>query len=272
MIDEKLKLTGFRRLQWWLYAFVFNAGPKRQRHRFTPSELRAYEKLYAGHGIWNRPWWERLVRRFMKGRLIDPNEARVNSVELEVGRLYYNLISLIEPCLVLETGVSQGYSTCCIASALKHLGGQRHIYCVDPAVIPHLWDGSALAHSITWFASYSSEIYDRVKDLEFDVLVIDSEHSYRVAMEEILSFETLLKPGGYIIMHDVLLFDGVGAVAKQVMHNPRFEAVTLPSPRHSGVAIIRKRYNGEPALKFDETFVGTPAIERTAGIPLVWEQ
>jgi predicted O-methyltransferase YrrM len=270
--DQKFELKGFRRIQWWLYSWAFNAKVKRRGLKFVPDEMRRYEILYDGNGMWRRPFWERLARRVMTGHLLDPNEARVNSVELEVGRLYYNLVMLIKPDLVLETGVSQGYSTCCIAAALQQLDRNGKIYCIDPATIPHLWDGSALEKSIVWFPAFSHEVVENVNHLQFDMLVIDSEHSYRVAMEEVIAFERLLKPGGYLIMHDVLLFDGVGAVASQLRRNPRFELVTLPSPRASGVAIVRKRRSGEPALFFEERFGGLQAVQRDVGTPLFWQE
>lgn len=269
---QKLELKGFRRVQWWLYSRAFNATGRRKRSKFVPDEMRRYESLYDANGIWHRPFWERWARRLMNRHLLDPNEARVNSVELEVGRLYYNLVMLIKPQLVLETGVSQGYSTCCIAAALEHLGQNGKIYCVDPMIIPHLWDGSALEKSIIWFPAFSHEIVERVNDLQFDMLVIDSEHSYLVAMEEVIAFERLLKPGGYIVMHDVLLFDGVGATVSQLMRNPRFEVVTLTSPRTSGVAIVRKRRDGEPTLIFEERFRDLRAVERDSGVPLLWRE
>jgi predicted O-methyltransferase YrrM len=271
-MTQKLELKGFRRVQWWLYSRAFNATGKRKRSKFVPDEMRRYETLYDANGIWRRPFWERLARRLMNRHLLDRNEARVNSVELEVGRLYYNLVMLIKPRLVLETGVSQGYSTCCIAAALQELGQSGKIYCVDPMAIPHLWDGSRLEKSIIWFPAFSHEIVERVNDLQFDMLVIDSEHSYLVAMEEVIAFERLLKSGGYIAMHDVLLFDGVGAVVSQLIRNPRFEVVTLPSPRESGIAIVRKRCDGEPALVFEERFRGLQAVERRSGVPLLWRE
>ena len=44
-------------------------------------------------------------------------------VEVEVGRLWYSLVMLHRPQYVLETGTHQGFSTACIAAALRLLGG-----------------------------------------------------------------------------------------------------------------------------------------------------
>ena len=58
----------------------------------------------------------------------------------------------------------------------------------------------------------------------------------------------------------------------QLMRNPRFEVVTLTSPRASGVAIVRKRRNGEPTLIFEERFRDIRAVERDSGVPLLWQE
>jgi hypothetical protein len=63
-------------------------------------------------------------------------------------------------------------------------------------------------------------------------------------------------------MHDSIFFDGVGAAVKQLYNNPRFEVITLDTPRKShlagsrcpGITIVRKLSDGEPALKFEDNF------------------
>ena len=79
------------------------------------------------------------------------------------------------------------------------------------------------------------------------MLVLDSDHHYDTIMTELVLYEPLLNAGGTILFHDSLFFDGVGAAVQQVLANPRFQGLTLDSPRRAipgqrcpGVTIVRK--------------------------------
>ncbi|MBI9088415.1 MAG: class I SAM-dependent methyltransferase [Desulfobacterium sp.] len=201
----------------------------------------------------------------------DTNEIDYSSIELEVGKVWHTLIKLLKPTSILETGVHKGYSTCCMASALYELKTNGHIWCIDPQVLPHLWENTELDQLVTWIPKFSNETFEDVKNINFDLLVLDSNHDYNTAIWELTTFEPLLKKGGYIFMHDTLYFDGVGAAVKQLYENPRFELVTLDSPRthgHSGrcpgITIIRKIKNGAPLFfeeEYDQWFIGEPDKE-----------
>jgi predicted O-methyltransferase YrrM len=225
-----------------------------------PVELRHFESLYDKHsGNWQVPY--PTVKIQAHDKKLYPR-LTADSIELETGHLLYCLVKLLEPSLVLETGVSRGYSTCCIASALKVSAKTAHVYCVDPADFPHLWEGTDLEGYITWIPKVSQDCLPDVHGMEFDLLVIDSHHDYKTCQWEISNFERHLKPGGYILMHDSLHYDGVGAVVHQLQTNPRFELVTLPSPRgkvdesprNSGLTVVRKIRSGEPAVEFDPRY------------------
>ncbi|MCB9844838.1 MAG: class I SAM-dependent methyltransferase [Phycisphaeraceae bacterium] len=181
------------------------------------------------------------------------------SVEVEVGRLWHALVMLLRPRTVLETGTYFGYSTCCIAAALRDLGGPRRIITIDPQAREHLWRGSDLEPLIEWMPMRSQEAAPRLAGTEFDLLVLDSDHHYQTVMEELVVFEPMLRPGGAILLHDSLYFDGVGQAVRAMESNPRFECVTLDSPRthgrprcrRPGVTLVRKARKGRPSLRLD---------------------
>lgn len=188
------------------------------------------------------------------------------SVELEVGRLWHALVLLLQPRMVLETGTFKGYSTACIASALATLGGDRRVITIDPAPQDgQVWAGTSLESVVTLRRQMSQ---DALPDLiragtRFDMLVLDSDHHYDTIMTELLCYEPLLKVGGTILFHDSLFFDGVGAAVQQVLSNPRFQGLTLDSPRRAipgqrcpGVTIVRKDRDGVPALRMDSRYLG----------------
>ncbi len=226
-----------------------------------PSPLLNYETLYRRDtGGWHNPNADQ--------------QLDYASVELEVGRFFYAFVLLTQPKTILETGVYIGYSTCNLASALKHLDNNGRVYCIDPMKTTHLWENTDLENLITWIPKMSQESLEALKGNRFDLLVLDSDHRYDTAMWELINFEPMLNTGGYILMHDSIFFDGVGAAVKQLYHNPRFEVVTLDTPRKShladsrcpGLTVVRKLSDGGPELKFEDQFKGWFVGDRT-GVP-----
>jgi predicted O-methyltransferase YrrM len=203
------------------------------------------------------------------GYVLSPGAEPVyGSVEVEVGRVWYSLMMMMRPQRVLETGTHFGYSTCCIAAALRDLsavdGTPRELVTIDPAPMPHLWEGTDLAPFIRWIPKLSFDVAKDYAGERFDALVLDSDHSYDTIMFELMAFEPTLREGGTLLLHDTLYFDGVGAAVRQLRENPRFDCVTLPTPRvhHNpprrcpGITIAHKHKDGEPRLRFEEQYRG----------------
>jgi cephalosporin hydroxylase len=188
------------------------------------------------------------------------------SVELEVGRLWHSLVLLLQPYTVLETGTFWGYSTACLASALTTLGGHRRLITIDPNPQPRqIWAGTNLESVISVRKQMSQEAHPEFVQsrTRFDMLVLDSDHSYDTIMSELVLYEPLLKVGGSILLHDSLYFDGVGAAVRQLLSNPRFQGVTFDSPRQAipgsrcpGVTLVRKEREGSPELFIDSRYLG----------------
>lgn len=221
-----------------------------------PTKIRRFEKTYDP----SNGGYRRRLR----------STPDFGSVEVEVGRLWYAMVMLLRPVHVLETGTYWGYSTSMIAAGLRDLGQGGVVTSIDPVEADHLWEGTALSRHVKWICARSQDVAADLKGTTFDMLVLDSDHHYRTIMEELIAFEPLLKPGGVILLHDTLFFDGVGAAVRQLRENPRFEVVTLDSPRTHGkpgwrppgVTICRKLKRRGPALRFDEALadlhVGDP--------------
>lgn len=226
-----------------------------------PRVLHHFESFYDEKtGGWHSFFEDLRNLIFDKNR---KSHIQYDSIELEVGHFYYQFIRLTKPLNVLETGVSKGYSTCCIATALKKNGQKGHVYCVDPFPYPHLWRGTYLEEYITYFPKMSQDSLPELGTRTYDLLTIDSLHNYDTCMWEIMNFEKFLKPGGYILMHDSIYFEGVKAVVKQLTRNPRFEVVTLNTPRTHGtnqpcpgLSVVRKIRDGEPHLIFENCYKG----------------
>jgi len=217
-----------------------------------PSKVATYEELYD----YNTGGW------YKAG--VDSTDQETASVELEVGRFWHAFVRLVRSKSVLETGTYKGYSTCCIATALRDINENGHIYTIDPWENEHLWKGTDIEPFITPVHEFSQNSVHLFEDNKFDLLVLDSDHSYNTVIWELIHFEKLLTIGGHILMHDTLFYDGVGAAVKPLYQNPRFEVVTLSSPRNHGdpelrcpgISIIKKVAEGAPELTYEESFDG----------------
>ncbi len=133
---------------------------------------------------------------------------------------------------------------------------------------PLLFTGTDLEKFITLRRERSQDaaVDFLLRKAQFDMLVLDSDHHYDTIMVELVLYEPLLTAGGTILLHDSLYYDGVGAAVAQLLANPRFQGVTLDSPRRHeaarreqrcpGVTIVRKNRGGHPSLHVDSRCSG----------------
>lgn len=125
--------------------------------------------------------------------------------EVEVSELLYSLMLVLKPKLVLETGTHRGVSSTYMAQALednKQEGKiitfeieQQHIQASK-----RLWQDTGLSHRIESRCEPSLNARFPA-DTQFDVLFLDSEPQLR--FDEFIKFWPMLKPGGFIIIHDL---------------------------------------------------------------------
>jgi hypothetical protein len=135
---------------------------------------------------------------------------------------------------VLETGCSRGFSTSFLATAVTD-NGDGGVISIDADDLFHLWEGSEVEPAITFINANSLDVVGQVRELlngeMFDLLFLDSLHTYAHLMAEIMLYERLLKTGGMIVLHDTIFYDCLAPVVMQLSECPRFEVITLPSPR-----------------------------------------
>lgn len=206
---------------------------------------------------------------------LDPCHTEIETLETWGG-----LLRCIKPRVVVETGVYFGLSTCYIAAALRDSGvpGAK-VYSIDPWELDHYWNGSDLAPYIEYLPLTSQDAAPRIAHLEIDMLFIDSIHTYDQSSWELMTFEPQVREGGYIIMHDSLFFDGVGRTVKHLYDNPRFEVITIETPRTSpspnvadpvpmGCTIARKIRRGA-AISRDPSWIPVPESAPAGPLPLL---
>jgi predicted O-methyltransferase YrrM len=183
--------------------------PNSSMKRFTEADVTGWIKRYA-------------------------SEPQYDSVELEVASFLYSLLRMTGGKRVLETGCSRGFSTSFLATAVTD-NGDGGVISIDADDLFHLWEGSEVEPAITFINANSLDVVGQVRELlngeMFDLLFLDSLHTYAHLMAEIMLYERLLKTGGMIVLHDTIFYDCLAPVVMQLSECPRFEVITLPSPR-----------------------------------------
>jgi predicted O-methyltransferase YrrM len=258
-----------------------------QGEQQVPGPVRAWERLYDSRtGGWrcaeplldNPPFVAEVVDAWTREYQERPLYW---AVELEVGRFYYWFVRLTRPQYVLETGTNGGYSTSMLGAALKTLGHDGRLLSLDLVRMHHLFAATEVA-DVVQFVEADTAVVDPTSFgcPHFDLLVLDSGHHYGCIATELQRFEPHLKAGGYMLLHDSLYFDGVGLAVEQLMRNPRFEIVTLDTPRthgrpgsrSPGLTVVRKnladdgRHPFTPAPSLHDVNVhrgAPPAVEGT---------
>jgi predicted O-methyltransferase YrrM len=101
---------------------------------------------------------------------------------------------------VLELGVRSGNSTSAFLLAAERTGG--HVWSVDtmvPEVPPH-WADSGL-----WTFICGDDLAVPLPGGGFDVVFIDTSHTFSHTLAELRRFVPLVNAGGTVLLHDTLL-------------------------------------------------------------------
>lgn len=171
-------------------------------------------------------------------------------VEVPVADILFSLVFNLRGKKVLETGTSRGFSTCHLAAAVVQQHGT--VITVDPFPAPwFLWQDSALAPIIRHIPKNAEDAVIEIEKIldgdQFDVMFLDSLHSYQHLSKEIQLFDKYLKLGGLIILHDTMYYDCLGLLAVELYNNRGYELINIPThrshdyeSRSPGLTIMRK--------------------------------
>lgn len=173
-------------------------------------------------------------------------------VEREVGDLYQTPVANLKPRVVLETGTNIGYSTLCIADSMNVHSPNGIIYTIDVRPGYHLFDSTISGQLVKFVLGNSLGV--SLADLgviggaeTFDMLVLDSDHTYGTVARELNRYLPLLKTGGVAILHDSMFFDGIAVVVRELARFPAVEVLSFRTPRRHvegtrcpGITLVRK--------------------------------
>ena len=135
---------------------------------------------------------------------------------------------------VLELGTRGGVSTQALLAGVERHGGR--VWSVD------IEDCSSVAagHPLWTFVQGSSidqAFYESIGE-PWDLLMIDTEHTYEQASAELSLWGLLVRPGGHILMHDPETFPGVRRAAREFATKHGW-SITIVTPCN-GMAVLRR--------------------------------
>lgn len=142
------------------------------------------------------------------------------------------------PITVFEIGVRRAVSTHAflrgaLAREKWNHRGLAHVYSCD------IEDRGHMVRVPEWkehWTFYHQASMDVKWDKEIDILLIDGEHTYKAVKEDYEKYEPFVRPGGLIILHDMLLRDCSAAKFWPEIKHPK---VKLPL-NFAGLGVVRK--------------------------------
>lgn len=131
---------------------------------------------------------------------------------------------------ILEIGTGVFRSSQAFLNTLEKTNGKLYSCDVDHKEFNH--------PNIVLIQSNSNDLA-KTWTTEIDVLFIDGDHSYEQTKKDFLNFRSFVKPGGFIIFHDIISCEGVGLLWKQIKNNNNSCIEFLNYP---GLGVLQKQY------------------------------
>jgi len=133
----------------------------------------------------------------------------------------YRLVRHLRPQRVLEIGTQTGASAIAMGLACRDNGVEADITCVDPFY--PTGDNEGGASLAAWYANvHASGLKSGIQlllttsqailpelDRRFDLAFVDGSHLYEDVRADMLMSLALLRPGGYLIAHDYIIYESV---------------------------------------------------------------
>jgi predicted O-methyltransferase YrrM len=160
----------------------------------------------------------------------------------------YRLLKHLRPNSVLEIGTQAGTTACAMALAFRANGLKPEITCVDPfcattdnaglTTLQQWYDtlyGTGTQAGVTLIMAKSADILPLLNQ-RFDFVFVDGSHQYEDVLEDCKLALDHLRPGGYFLVHDYVIYDSVRRACDEVI-----AAGTLPH----AVNEIQRNHRGE---------------------------
>jgi predicted O-methyltransferase YrrM len=191
-----------------------------------------------------------LLKRINRETHVEVLQPRMLSGHFQ-GRVLSMLSKMIQPKRILEIGTYTGYSALCLAEGLSSDGKLVTIDVNEELMnrVKGYFNASEYAKQMEYILSPALEVIPTLKE-EWDLVFIDADKQNYIAYYELVL--PLVKPGGYIILDNVLWSGKVAYPEKNdkdtvllrelntIIHaDDRVEEVLLPI--RDGLMIARKK-------------------------------
>lgn len=191
-----------------------------------------------------------LLKRINRETHVEVLQPRMLSGHFQ-GRVLSMLSKMIQPKRILEIGTYTGYSALCLVEGLSSDGKLVTIDVNEELVnrVKGYFNASEYAKQIEYILSPALDVIPTLKE-EWDLVFIDADKQNYIAYYELVL--PLVKPGGYIILDNVLWSGKVADPDKNdkdtvllrelntIIHaDDRVEEVLLPI--RDGLMIARKK-------------------------------
>jgi len=171
--------------------------------------------------------------------------ADKNACEPDVGRLLYQLVRLIRPACAIEVGVYKGAASCHIAQALKENAMKTQLHLVDISeafldITRRQLQAFGLDDYAVFHCADAADITDREELPQAEFIFLDAQNSEKSVERYLNNFLPLVKPGGFLLLHNTILWNGARTNANRLTLDMPGAVLTLATSGGSGISVVRK--------------------------------
>jgi predicted O-methyltransferase YrrM len=210
------------------YRAYYKAAAGKEEGR---SAINAFKKtVNAGAKPGRYLAWRKRLMRLFAGHFYWPNTFP-NAVDDATAAMLYSLVRLVQPDIVLEIGTAYGNSALAIGQALED-NKKGKLYTIDPIereIANIAIKKSGLKHRINYILGYSYDVIPSLGLPQIDIAFIDANHSGEHPSRDFHLVHDLLRPGGFLVFHDSILYDGVKRAVAAVKRSGKYESATFPT-------------------------------------------
>jgi predicted O-methyltransferase YrrM len=159
--------------------------------------------------------------------------------EDECGLFMGNLIKMAGYSTALEIGVFEGETSQHLINALpqggQYIGIDINDYRTNETKSVMTSNGKA----IDFILGNSLDELKKLPSAHFDLIFIDSDHSFDHVLQEFKIAETLLSKDGVIILHDTIHLEGPRNLVEYAIYF-KYKSVTLNTTEGRGISILKR--------------------------------
>jgi predicted O-methyltransferase YrrM len=177
-----------------------------------------------------------------------PGAPEFFTSEPSVGRFLSQLVFYRKPDVVVELGCFVGWASAHLAMALQ-ANGYGKLYCVDcdqknlDATVTNLKRLGLDGMTNTLLGKSTQPDVLAGLPNKIDILFIDTSHTYRDTLDEILSYSSRIGEAGSMVLHDSISFPGVRRAIREM--SGKFRILTFATESGNGVSVLLNSWQAE---------------------------